>query len=331
LDPLRMPSKANLLLIGRLFGAPETQLDALFHVHRIEDFTPVPRFTEAMAEKFRAVAVGMVGSGHIDFVVVDDAFLARFPRLELVAALGVGCDHIDVTAAAARDVVVTNTPDVNTEEVADTAMGMLLSTVRQLPQADRFIRAGKWPLAMFPLTGTLRNKRLGILGLGRIGKAVARRAEAFDLEIFYHNRNRRADVPYTYVASALDLARAVDILMVIVPGGEDTRDLVDAEMLRALGPNGVLLNVSRGTVVEEGALIAALKNKVIAAAGLDAFLHEPHVPAALIDMEHVVLLPHIGSGTHHTREQMSLAVLDNLEHWNAGKAPPNPVHPGQQT
>jgi len=326
-----MPSKPDLLLIGRLFGAPETRVDELFQVHRIEDFAPVPEFAAEMAGKFRAVAVGMVGSGHIDSVVVNKAFLARFPRLELVAALGVGCDHIDVVAAAARDVIVTNTPDVNTEEVADTAMGMLLSTVRQLPQADRFIRSGAWPTAMFPLTGTLRNKRLGILGLGRIGKAVARRAEGFDLEILYHNRNRREDVPYTYVSSALELARAVDILMLIVPGGEDTRDLVDAEILRALGPDGVLLNVSRGTVVNESALIEALKNKVIAGAGLDAFLHEPHVPDALIEMEHVVLLPHIGSGTHHTREQMSVVVVNNLEHWNAGRPPPNPVRPGQQT
>ncbi|MDA9976137.1 2-hydroxyacid dehydrogenase [Alphaproteobacteria bacterium] len=326
-----MPSKPDLLLIGRLFGAPETRVDELFKVHQIEDFAPVPKFAAEMAGKFRAVAVGMVGSGHIDSVVVNEAFLARFPRLELVAALGVGCDHIDVVAAAARDVIVTNTPDVNTEEVADTAMGMLLSTVRQLPQADRFIRSGAWPTAMFPLTGTLRNKRLGILGLGRIGKAVARRAEGFGLEILYHNRNRREDVPYTYVSSALELARAVDILMLIVPGGEDTLDLVDAEMLRALGPDGVLLNVSRGTVVNESALIEALKDKVIAGAGLDAFLHEPHVPDALIEMEHVVLLPHIGSGTHHTREQMSVAVVKNLEHWNAGRPPPNPVRPGQQT
>ena len=326
-----MPSKPDLLLIGRLFGAPETRVDELFQVHRIEDFAPVPEFAAEMAGKFRAVAVGMVGSGHIDSVVVNEAFLARFPRLELVAALGVGCDHIDVVAATARDVIVTNTPDVNTEEVADTAMGMLLSTVRQLPQADRFIRSGAWPTAMFPLTATLRNKRLGILGLGRIGKAVARRAEGFDLKILYHNRNRREDVPYTYVSSALELARAVDILMLIVPGGEDTRDLVDAEMLKALGPDGVLLNVSRGTVVNESALIEALKNKVIAGAGLDAFLHEPHVPDALIEMEHVVLLPHIGSGTHHTREQMSVAVVNNLEHWNAGRPPPNPVRPGQQT
>lgn len=325
-----MPKKAEVLLIGRLFGAPDARLDELFQLSRVDDFTPVEDIPPARAEKFRAVAVGMVGSGHVSSVAVNGAFLDRFPNLELLAVLGVGCDHIDVEAAAARGITVTNTPGVNTEEVADAAMGMMLSTVRQLPQADRFIRAGKWPTAMFPLSGTLRGKRLGILGLGRIGKAVARRAEPFGLEILYHNRNRQPDVPYTYVEAPLALARAVDILMLIVPGGEETRNMVDAEMLRALGPDGVLLNVSRGTVVDEAALISALENKVIATAGLDAFLHEPHIPDALLAMENVVLLPHLGSGTHHTREMMSQAVLDNLEHWNAGQAVPNPVYPGQQ-
>jgi lactate dehydrogenase-like 2-hydroxyacid dehydrogenase len=320
-----MPEKADLLLVGFMFGAAEARLDTMFRVHRIEDFAQAHDLPAETAGKFRVVSVGMVGTGHTSTVAVNGAFLDCFPRLELLAALGVGVDYIDVDAAAARGVTVTNTPGANTEETADTAMGLLLSTVRQLPQADRFIRSGKWPSAMFPLTGTLRDKRLGILGLGNIGRAVARRAAPFGLEILYHNRNRRTDVAYTYVDSVLELARAVDILMVIVPGAEDTRNLVDAEILRALGPEGVLLNCSRGTVVDEKALIAALRNKVIATAGLDAFLHEPHVPSELIAMEHVVLSPHIGSGTHHTREVMSMAVLDNLVAWNAGQALPSPV------
>ncbi len=326
-----MPEKAEALLIGRLFGAPNAQLNALFNLHQIDDFAPADDIPGATAKKLRAVAVGMVGSGHVSTVAVDGAFLDAFPSLEIVAVLGVGCDHIDVGAASERGITVTNTPDVNTEEVADTAMGMLLATVRRLPQADRFLRAGHWPTRMFPLTGTLRGKRLGILGLGRIGKAVARRAEPFGLEIIYHGRHRQPGVPYAYAASAMALAETVDILMVIVPGGEETRNLVDAAMLRALGEDGVLLNVSRGTVVDEAALISALENKVIAVAGLDAFVHEPHVPEALIAMQQVVLLPHIGSGTHHTRAMMSQAVLDNLQQWNEGLAVANPVYPGQQT
>ena len=326
-----MPEKAEALLIGRLFGAPNAQLNELFTLHQTSDFDLAGVIPRGTAEKLRAVAVGMVGSGHVSTVAVDGAFLDTFPGLEILSVLGVGCDHIDVEAAYQRGVTVTNTPDVNTEEVADTAMGMLLGTVRQLPQADRFVRAGRWPTAMFPLTGTLRDKRLGILGLGRIGKAVARRAEPFGLDILYYGRNRQPSVPYAYAASAMELAASVDFLFVIVPGGEETRNLVDADMLRALGREGILLNVSRGTVVDEAALISALENKVIAAAGLDAFVHEPHVPEALIAMEQVVLMPHIGSGTHHTREMMSQAVLDNLAQWNNDLAVLNPVYPGQQT
>ena len=326
-----MPEIVEVLLIGRLFGAPNAQLIELFNLRQIDDFAPAGNLTRETAKKLRAMAVGMIGSGHVSAVAVDGAFLDDFPSLEIVAVLGVGCDHIDVEAAFERGITVTNTPDVNTEEVADTAMGMLLSTVRQLPQADRFLRAGRWPAGMLPLTGILRGKRLGILGLGRIGKAVARRAEPFGLDILYYGRNRQPGVPYAYAASAMELAMSVDILMVIVPGGDETRNLVDADMLLALGPEGVLLNVSRGTVVDEAALISALENKVIAAAGLDAFVHEPYVPEELIAMEQVVLLPHIGSGTHHTREMMSQAVLDNLLQWNKGLAVSNPVYPGQQT
>jgi lactate dehydrogenase-like 2-hydroxyacid dehydrogenase len=326
-----MLEKAEVLLIGKLFGAPTAELNELFNLSQIDDFAPAAELPLETSEKLRALAVGMVGSGHVSSVAVDGAFMDAFPSLEIVAVLGVGCDHIDVEAAFERGVTITNTPDVNTEEVADTAMGMLLSTVRRLPQADRFLRAGRWRSGMFPLTGTLRGKRLGILGLGRIGKAVAKRAEPFGLEILYHGRSRQPGIPYAYATSALDLAQSVDILMVIVPGGEETRNLVNAAVLQALGPEGVLLNVSRGTVVDEAALISALQNKLIAAAGLDAFVHEPHVPQELIAMEQVVLLPHIGSGTHHTREMMSQAVLDNLEQWNKGLAVGNPVYPGQQT
>ena len=276
-----MSTKEELLLIGRLFGSPNSQLNELFNLTMIEDFSQVQEITPDYANKLRVIVVGMVGSGHVSNVAVNSIFLDKFSNLEIVAVLGVGCDHIDVNAAAQRGVTITNTPDVNTEEVADTAMGMLLGTVRQIPQADRFLRAGRWPNEMFPLTGTLRGKRLGILGLGRIGKAVARRAEPFGLDILYHGRNKQSEVPYTYYDTAIKLAAAADILMVIVPGGEATKDLVNAAMLNALGAGGVLLNVSRGSVVDEEALITALKENTISAAGLDAFVNEPYVSCLL--------------------------------------------------
>ena len=326
-----MSTKEELLLIGRLFGSPNSQLNELFNLTMIEDFSQVQEITPDYANKLRAIVVGMVGSGHVSNVAVNSIFLDKFSNLEIVAVLGVGCDHIDVNAAAQRGVTITNTPDVNTEEVADTAMGMLLGTVRQIPQADRFLRAGRWPNEMFPLTGTLRGKRLGILGLGRIGKAVARRAEPFGLDILYRGRNKQSEVPYTYYDTAIKLAAAADILMVIVPGGEATKDLVNAAMLNALGAGGVLLNVSRGSVVDEEALITALKENTISAAGLDAFVNEPYVSEDLIARDNVVLLPHIGSGTHHTRELMSQAVFQNIKHWSEENPVPNPVFPGQQT
>ena len=214
-----MTDKTPLLLIGRLFGSTTEQLKSRFALCEIDDFDS-SRDAQFGVEHLRAVALGMVGSGHITETAVDGKFYDRFPRLELLVCLGAGCEFVDLEAAADRGIIVTNTPGANTEETADTAMGLLLGVVRQLPQADRYLRVGKWPSGMFPLTGTLRNKRLGILGLGRIGKAIARRAQAFGLEVLYHGRNRQ-DVPYSYYGSTLELAEASDILMAVVPGGED--------------------------------------------------------------------------------------------------------------
>jgi len=256
---------------------------------------------------------------------IDGAMMDLMPKLEVIANFGVGYDRVDAAEAARRGIIVTNTPDVLTEEVADLAVGLLLATVRQLPQVDRYLRAGKWLEKEYPLTATLRERTVGILGLGRIGKAIATRLEAFGLGIVYYGRRQQEDVPYRFYPSLLDMAKDVDVLMIVIPGGDETKRLVNAEVLRALGPNGILVNVARGTVVDEGALIEALRTKTILSAGLDVFEDEPRVPQELIDMEHVVLLPHVGSASVHTRNAMGQLVVDNLVAWFSGKGPLTPV------
>jgi lactate dehydrogenase-like 2-hydroxyacid dehydrogenase len=275
-----------------------------------------------LAPRIRGILAGPGVGAHWQ---VDGTYLSQFPNLEIVSSFGVGYDHIDAKWAAAHGIIVTNTPDVLNEEVADTAMGLLLCTLRQLPQAERYVRAGKWPQGNFPLSDTLRGRTMGIFGLGRIGKAIAHRAEAFGVKIAYHGRSRQADVAYPYYASLKELAEAVDILMVIAPGGPSTKHVVNAQVLRALGPRGVLINVARGSLVDEDALIAALRSGEIMSAGLDVFAHEPHVPQALLDLEQVVLLPHIGSASRQTRDAMAHLVAENMLSYAAGKGPITPV------
>lgn len=256
---------------------------------------------------------------------VDEAMMARLPKLEIVSNFGVGYDTVDAAAAAKRGVVVTNTPEVLNEEVADLTLGLLLATVREIPQADRFLREGKWLKGAYPLGLTLRDRTVGIVGMGRIGKAIARRLEAFGLPISYHTRTAQPDLPYRHYGDLVALAGDVDTLILILPGGPSTKHLINAQVLEALGANGILINVARGTVVDETALIAALKAGTIRAAGLDVFEDEPRVPAELIAMDNVVLLPHVGSSTHHTRTAMGQLVVDNILSWFAGKGPLTPV------
>jgi lactate dehydrogenase-like 2-hydroxyacid dehydrogenase len=257
---------------------------------------------------------------------INDALLARLPQLEIVASFGVGYDHIDAAAAAKRGIIVTHTPGVLTEEVADTALGLLLCTVRELPQAERYLRAGKWLEREYPLTkASLRDRSVGLVGMGRIGRAIARRLEAFGVPIAYHARQPRPDLAYRHYPDLIEMARAVDILLVIVPGGPATRNLIDAKVLEALGPEGILINMARGSVVDEPALIEALKQGKIMAAGLDVFAKEPHVPNDLIAMENVVLFPHLGSASKFTREKMDQLMVDNILAWAAGKPPLTPV------
>lgn len=256
---------------------------------------------------------------------VDAALMDRLPKLEIIASYGVGYDHVDAKAAAERGVVVTNTPGVLDDEVADVAMALTIMAVRELAQADRFLREKQWLKGPFPLTASLRGRTMGILGLGRIGKAVARRAEAFGLEVVYHGRREQPGVAYRYFPTFAAMAEACDILMLTAPGGPDTRHIVDAAILAALGPDGVLINVARGSLVDERALIEALGRRTILAAGLDVFEHEPNPPAALLALPNAVLLPHVGSASLKTRRAMAQCVLDNLIAWSEGKPPLTPV------
>ena len=257
---------------------------------------------------------------------IDDALLARLPVLEIIASFGVGYDHIDASTACKRGIVVTNTPDVLTEEVADTTIGLLIATVRELPQAERFLRAGKWRQGNYPLSkATLRNRTVGLVGIGRIGRAIARRLDAFGVPVVYHSRRKRPDMAYRHYVDLLKMADAVDTLIVIVPGGPETRNIIDARVLEALGPEGILINMARGSVVDEPALIAALKQSKIMAAGLDVFVNEPDVPAEFLRMDNVVLLPHLGSASVFTRERMDQLLVDNILAWAAGKPPLTPV------
>ncbi len=262
----------------------------------------------ARGAEVRAVVTG----GHLR---LDGARLDQLPNLEIVANCSVGYDSVDVDAAAERGVVVTHTPGVLDRDVADTAIALLLMTVRELTRAERYLRAGRWPAAPYPLSPTsLAGRRMGILGLGRIGEAIARRAEAFGLAVGYHNR-RRKDVPYRYYPSLQEMAEDVDVLVVAAPGGASTRHLVDAGVLRALGRDGVLVNIGRGSVVDQRALVAALRSGTILGAGLDVYEDEPHVPAELLALENAVLLPHVAAASVPTRRAMGQLVVDNLVSW----------------
>jgi lactate dehydrogenase-like 2-hydroxyacid dehydrogenase len=261
---------------------------------------------------------------------IDDAFMARFPKLEIVTSFGVGYDHVDAKAAAKRGVVVAHTPGVLDAETADTAVALLLNAVRRLPAAESYLRAGRWEKeGAFPLTASLRGRKMGVLGLGRIGKEIAKRVAAFGVEVVYHGRKAQPDVPYLFYPSLMGMAKDVDILMISAPGGAETRNIVNAEVLAALGPDGVLVNIARGTLVDEAALIEALQKRTILAAGLDVFAAEPHVPEAFFALDNVAMAPHVGSATLVTRLAMANLVVDNLFAFMDGKGPlcPTPETP----
>ncbi len=256
---------------------------------------------------------------------VDRKLLMMLPNVKLIAICGVGYDGIDVEAAKEKGIVVTHTPGVLTDDVADLAMALLLSIGRRIPQADRFVRNGDWVDDVFPLTHKVTGARLGIVGMGRIGRAIAKRAAGFDMQIAYTGRAPKADVAYPFHATVSALASAVDYLVVAVPGGGTTDRLINAQVLQALGPTGYLINIARGSVVDQPALVQALKDKAIAGAALDVFWDEPIVDPELRRLPNVVLTPHIASATDETRRAMAALTLDNLRAFYEKSPLPTPV------
>ncbi|MCV7014557.1 2-hydroxyacid dehydrogenase [Mycolicibacterium madagascariense] len=316
------PRSRTVLRVGPLKDSLERTLAEDYGAYVLPS---EPAEREAFLASHGAEITAAVTSGRTG---VDAALLSALPNLGAIVNFGVGYDTTDVDAAAARGVGVSNTPDVLTDCVADTAVGLLIDVMRGFSAADRYVRAGRWVTdGDYPLTHRVSGRRVGIIGLGRIGSAIAKRLNAFGCVISYHNRHRKPDAPYEYAESPVELARGVDVLVIAAAGGSGTEHLVDADVIAALGPSGYLVNIARGSVVDQAALIDALSDGRLAGAGLDVFADEPHVPAELIAMDHVVLLPHVGSATVETRAAMEELTLRNLDEFLATGRLVTPVVP----
>ena len=304
--------KPEIIVTGRIFPRTQESLDREFTCHKLYEAPDRAAFLKRHAPAVRALATfGPFGA--------DGALMDTLPKLELISNFGVGVDAIDLDAARQRSVIVTNTPDVLNDCVADTAMALVLNTLRRFPQSEAYLRAGSWATkGAYPLAVALGGKTLGVLGLGRIGEAIAQRAAAFGMKIRYHNRSRKS-VGYAYDADVVALAKNSDVLMVATPGGAETSKLVDARVLDALGPEGYLVNIARGSVVDEPALLRYLKEKKIAGAGLDVFDNEPKISPEWFGVENAVLVPHVGSATVETRTAMGELQVENLRLHFAGK------------
>ena len=311
------PNKPELLTVAKLAPFLMAPLHEAFTVHERLHETDAAAFGR-VAPNLRAIC----GSGESK---VGAGLIAQLPALEIISIMGVGYDGVDVAAARARGVVVTHTPDVLNDDVADLALALMLNVARRIPQAERYVREGKWPTGPMPLARKMSGARLGIVGMGRIGQAIAERALAFGMAVAYTARSAKPGLPYAFHATPRALAAASDFLVVITPGGASTRKLIDAEVLRALGPEGYLVNVARGSVVDELALIEALQQGTIAGAALDVFENEPNVPETLRALDNVVLVPHIGSATVQTRHAMAARAFDNLQAHFAGQPLPSAV------
>jgi lactate dehydrogenase-like 2-hydroxyacid dehydrogenase len=310
----------HVLSVAKLSPLLAPQLAAAFRMHdRLHELDPA-----AFAQVAPQVR-GIAASGESK---VSAALMAQLPALEVISVMGVGYDGVDVGAAKALGVMVTHTPNVLNDDVADLAIGLMLSAARQLPAADRFVRAGQWANGAMPLARKMSGARLGLVGMGRIGQAIAHRAMAFGMSVAYTSRTAKSNLPYRHLPTAQALAAEVDFLVVITPGGAGTLKLINAEVLQSLGQGagkGILVNVARGSVVDESALIDALERGVIAGAGLDVFENEPNVPERLRAMPHVVLTPHVGSATGNTRQAMADLAFNNLAAHFAGRPVLTPV------
>ena len=308
----------QILMTSQAFFRSEclAELETRYKVHRLWEASDQEALISEVAPQIRVV----VTEGW-----APAEFQAKFPNLELIASHGVGYDGVDLGAAQARKIAVTNTPGVLDDAVADLTIGLLIAVTRGMVVGDQYVRNGEWLKANCPLMSHLRGRQAGILGLGRIGLAIAQRLQAFGIEINYHNRRERSDVDYKYFSSLSMMAQDVDFLILSCVGGEETKKIVNREIMEKIGPNGVLINISRGSVVDEGDLVACLEERKLGGAGLDVFTTEPHVPEALFKMPQVVLQPHIGSATLHTRIAMGQLVVDNVDAYYAKKPLLTPV------
>jgi len=304
--------KPEIIITARGHAGTMATLQSEFTAHLMADAADRNAFLRQHADRVRGLAT-------FGPMTVDGKLMDQLPKLEIISNFGVGVDAINLDDAKQRRIIVTNTPDVLNEAVADVAIALILNTVRQFPQSERYLRAGNWvSRGPYPLTTDIGGKVLGVLGLGRIGEAIVKRALTFGMKIRYHNRNKK-DVPYPYDADPVALARNSDVLLVVTPGGPETNKLVNAKVLDALGPDGYLVNIARGSVIDEPVLLRYLQEKKIAGAGLDVFVDEPRVPPEFFTLENCVLFPHVGSATIETRKAMGDLQIENLRLHFAGK------------
>ena len=299
----------EILQTGPLLASCEEALAERYTVHKLHEQADKSAWLKQNGSRIRAHA----GSG------VQADLMDALPNLEIIASFGVGYDNIDTATAKARNIRVTNTPDVLNDAVAELTIGLMISLARRIPQSDQYVRQGKWLAGNFGLFSELTGKTVGILGLGRIGKEIATRAQAMKMRVVYHGRHAQPSVPYVYYDNLEDMARDADWLVIIAPGGKGTEKIVSRKVLEALGPKGAIVNVARGTLVDESAMVELLQNGGLGGAALDVFEDEPSVPEALFGLDNVVLSPHQGSATNQTRDAMGALLVANLEKHFAGE------------
>ncbi|HVY50810.1 MAG TPA: 2-hydroxyacid dehydrogenase [Devosia sp.] len=305
----------EILQTHKLLASCEAALAERYTVHKLHEAADRDSLLAGLRERVRGIAGGSVGPDLMD----------KLPRLEIIANFGVGYDTIDTAAAKARNIRVTNTPNVLNDAVAEITIGLMIALARRIPQADQYVRQGRWAQGSFPLLAELNGKTVGILGLGRIGKEIAARAQAMRMRVVYHGRHKQPDEPFVYYADLNEMARDVDWLVVIAPGGKGTDKIVSRAVLEALGPEGYLVNMARGSLIDETAMVEMLQSGRLGGAALDVFEREPHVPEALFTLDNVVLSPHQGSATHQTRNKMGALLVANLDAHFAGEPLPSAV------